>query len=132
MDEKTNKSQNLTLLDPEVSIDIDQMYNRSESSIDHLTSDLIESLLTEFSDIFSKHKYDIGEIQIEEAQINLESDIPISSRPYRCSEHDQKIIDEQIKQLLKHNIIRYSNSPYSAPITLVNKKDEGEKSYGQQ
>lgn len=33
-----------------------------------------------------------------------------------------------IKQLLKHNIIKHSNSPDSAPVTLVNKKDEGEKS----
>lgn len=41
---------------------------------------------------------------------------------------DQKLIDEQIQLLLKHKIIQPPSSPYSAPISLVNKKDEGEKS----
>lgn len=94
MDEDNKISQSLTLLDHEVSNETEKMPNQAELSINSVTSNTIENLLTEFSDIFSKHEYDIGEIKIEEAQINLESDIPISLTPYRCSEYDQKIIDE--------------------------------------
>lgn len=101
------------------------MPKHTESSINNITSNTIENLLTEISYIFPEHKYDIGEIKIEEAQINLESDISINLRPYRCSGYDRKIIDEQKKQLLKHNIIRRPNSSHSAPITLVNEEDEG-------
>ncbi len=54
--------------------------------------------------------------------------MPINLRPYRCSQSDQKIIDNQIKILLEKNLIRKSTSSYAFPITLVYKKDEREKS----
>jgi len=53
--------------------------------------------------------------------------VPINLRPYRCSLKDQEILNEQIQNLLNHGLIRNSTSPYAFPITLVNKKDEGEK-----
>lgn len=49
-------------------------------------------------------------------------------RPYRFSKSDQKRLDEQIEQLLKHSLIRRSFLSYSFPITLVDKKTEGKKS----
>jgi len=92
----------------------------------HTRKDVGE-LLSKYSAVFATHKYDVGSIGIESCRINLKSDIPMSLRPYRCSEKDQKILEEQINLLLKHQLIRRSNSPYSFPITLVSKKTEGEK-----
>ncbi|UYV71107.1 hypothetical protein LAZ67_8001729 [Cordylochernes scorpioides] len=43
----------------------------------------------------------------------------ISLRPYRTPYAYQKEIQDQISQLLKHDIITPSSSPYSSPVTLV-------------
>ncbi|UYV80738.1 hypothetical protein LAZ67_19001571 [Cordylochernes scorpioides] len=47
----------------------------------------------------------------------------ISLRPYRTPYAYQKEIQDQISQLLKHDIITPSSSPYSSPVTLVRKRD---------
>jgi len=127
MDENHQIIQTIKESDHKIEITIERLSDTIGISINSLTESPIDSLLSEFSDIFSKHKYDIGSIDIEKCQINLQSDIPISLKPYRCSESDQKILENQLALLLKHNLIRRSVSPYSAPVTLVNKKDEGEK-----
>lgn len=106
--------------------------NSPKTQINLISSDSsqtkLNQLLSKYSAVFAKHKYDVGCITLETCSINLTSDIPISLRPYRCSEKDQKILDDQIKLLLKYKLIEPSNSPYSFPVTLVNKKTEGEKS----
>ena len=58
----------------------------------------------------------------------MNNKIPINLRPYRVSLSDQNLINNQIEELLKYNLIRKSISPYSFPITLADKKDEGKKS----
>ena len=87
----------------------------------------LENTLNQFIHIFSKHKYDIGQINTELCEVHLSNKIPVNLRPYRCSASDQTLIDQQIKCLLEHNIIRKSVSPYASPITLANKKDEGKR-----
>ncbi|UYV78499.1 hypothetical protein LAZ67_16001781 [Cordylochernes scorpioides] len=47
----------------------------------------------------------------------------ISLRPYRTPYAYQKEIQDQIAQLLKHDIITPSSSPYSSPVTLVRQRD---------
>jgi len=88
----------------------------------------INNLVNKYSEVFSKDKYDLGSVTIEQCKIELTNNIPINLRPYRCSQEDQKLIDNQINKLLEKNLIRKSLSAYSFPITLVDKKDEGKKS----
>jgi len=87
----------------------------------------LKTLISKYNQIFSQHKYDVGIIKTEKCLIELNNNIPINLRPYRCSLKDQEILNEQIQNLLNHGLIRKSTSPYAFPITLVNKKDEGEK-----
>jgi putative transposase len=77
--------------------------------------------------VFSRNKYDIGRIDSEYCRIPLIHDNPICQRPYRCGLTDQIKIKQITSELLEKGIIRRSYSPYSAPVTLVGKKDEGEK-----
>lgn len=60
----------------------------------------LQGYLTKMSGIFSKHKYDIGTINIEKCKIELENNVPINLRPYRCSSNDQKTIDSQLSMLI--------------------------------
>lgn len=87
----------------------------------------IKEILEEYDDIFSKNKYDVGKINIEPQRVRLTSDLPVSLRAYKTSPKQQEEIDNQIKDLLKANIIKESSSPYSAPVTLAYKKDENKK-----
>lgn len=48
-------------------------------------------------------------------------------QPYSTSSKEEKEIKEQIQNLLQAGIIKESSSPYSVPITLVHKHEEGKK-----
>ena len=98
-----------------------------ESDLDINQTNILDNILNKYSNIFSKDKYDIGSINTEFCRIELTNNIPISLRSYRCSQSDQKIIDEQIQKLLEKDLIQKSYSPYSFPVTLADKKDEGKK-----
>jgi len=47
--------------------------------------------------------------------------------PYRVALAHKAAIDGQVKEMLDGGIIRPSNSPYSAPIIMVSKKDGGSR-----
>ncbi|GBO14722.1 Transposon Ty3-I Gag-Pol polyprotein, partial [Araneus ventricosus] len=72
-------------------------------------------------------KYDVGELRVERRRIVLNSDLPVSLRPYRTSPIEVQEIKSQIEKLLQAGLIRETNSPYSAPITPAFKRDEGKK-----
>ncbi|KAL7724308.1 hypothetical protein ACLKA6_006056 [Drosophila palustris] len=52
----------------------------------------------------------------------MKDDRPIKQRYYPKNPAMQRIIDEQVDELLKNNCIEPSKSPHSAPIVLVGKK----------
>lgn len=88
----------------------------------------LNKLLNTYDHVFAKSKYDVGCIRLEPQRVVLESELPISMRPYRASVKDNEEIKKQIDELLAADIIKPSHSPYSAPITLAYKKDENSKS----
>jgi len=85
----------------------------------------LNKLITEHLYIFSNNKFDIGLIELEKHRINLTNDTPIYQKPYRASPKDNTEIQSQIDELLSRNIIERSFSPYAAPVTLAEKKNEG-------
>ncbi|GBN43688.1 Transposon Ty3-I Gag-Pol polyprotein [Araneus ventricosus] len=87
----------------------------------------ILSLMSEYSHVFSKNKYDVGKIRMEPPRINLTSDLPVSQRAYRTSAAEEVEINKQIKKLLVTELIKESNSCYSSPVTLAYKRDETKK-----
>ncbi|GBL82553.1 hypothetical protein AVEN_263648-1 [Araneus ventricosus] len=83
--------------------------------------------IKKFDSIFSKDKYDVGELRVEPQRIVLDSDLPVSLRPYRTSPVEEQEIKSQVEKLLQVGLIKKSNSPYSSPETLAFKRDEGRK-----
>lgn len=83
--------------------------------------------------LFSKYRAcvatnvkELGKVNSHEMIINLNDSKPVQFRPYRASPTDRQKIREIVDELLESGIIRESNSPYSSPALLVNKKN-GEK-----
>lgn len=117
-------------INPEFEVNYNEqiLVENFEINFNHLNKhqkEQIEKILNEYSSVFAKDRYDIGEVRNYEAQIKLIEDRYIAQKPYRCSFPDQEEIEKQIKNLLNSNLIEESDSPFSAPVTLAYKKEDG-------
>ncbi|GFY19110.1 retrovirus-related Pol polyprotein from transposon 412 [Trichonephila clavipes] len=87
----------------------------------------LSEIRSHYDSIFSKDKYDVGQLRVEPQRIILKSDLIVHLRPYRTSTIQEKEIKGQVEKLLQAGLIKESNSPYSAPVTLAFKRDESKK-----
>ncbi|XP_071052109.1 uncharacterized protein [Onthophagus taurus] len=62
-----------------------------------------------------------------EMKIELTSDTPVTSRPYRLPYRHREIVTKTVTELFQAGIICESNSSYSSPVVLVSKKTGGER-----
>ncbi len=82
-----------------------------------------DSLLAEYKDVFASSIFDLGACTLLDFRIELLDKTPIYTPPYRASEETRKFLQKEMNQLLKAGIIRQSNSEYSAPVIVIDKKD---------
>jgi transposase InsO family protein len=80
-------------------------------------------ILTEYSDIFSKGKMDIGCTQLLQHTIDTGDSAPIACSPRRVPLALEEKVDKLVEELLAHDIIRPSESPWNSPIVIVAKKN---------
>lgn len=102
-------------------------FNITVNHLDGQQQQEINELISKYSSLFAKDKYDVGLVKGYEAHIDLSVDTYCSKRPYRCSYEDKKEIEEQVSKLLQNKLIEESYSPFAAPVTLAYKKEEGKK-----
>ena len=100
----------------------------NENSIDFAHTDLsndqktrLYQLIEEYPDVF---KNSPGKTSKIKHQINIkEGARPFNAPPYRCTPKRRKIIEDNINEMLKEEIITPSNSPWASPVVLAPKKD---------
>ncbi len=95
---------------------VDQGINRSEQN-----TKLMTDILTEYFDIFSKHKMDLGYSNVTEHHIDTGQHAPVQIRPRRVPLAVENKVSDLIKGLEAQGIIRKSESPWNAPIVVVKK-----------
>lgn len=83
----------------------------------------IEKLIKEYDDIFAKNNAEMGRTNMVKHEINVQGAQPIKCKPYRVSQKEREIIDNQLEEMLQNGIIRKSQSPWASPVVLVKKKD---------
>ena len=71
----------------------------------------LENLVSKYLDVFSAYKFNIGETDILEAEINLTDGTPVAEPLRRPPIHLLPHVKEGIEQLLKYNVIEPSQSP---------------------
>ena len=54
--------------------------------------------------------------------IDTSNSRPITSRAYRISQFERKLIAEKVSEMLKNGVFQLSNSPWTSPVVLVKKK----------
>ena len=97
-----------------------------ESCTENLTTDQaskVKDLLLKHSNVFAKDKNDLGRTDIVKHKINTGDTAPIKQAPRRLPLAKREIMKTEIDRMLKQGIIEPSQSPWSAPIVLVTKKD---------
>ena len=73
----------------------------------------------------SKGEFDIGQAKVAPHRIELTSESPIWIKPRKFSEPINQEIERQCQELLALNLIEHSESPFSAAIVPVSKRDGG-------
>lgn len=99
--------------------------NPTKGLNNHLTAgeqQILEETVDEYFDSIKDIK--LGKTTLVHHKIEIPSNVsPIKQKYYRVSYHLQKIIDEEIENMLKLDVIEPSKSEYSSPIMLVQKSD---------
>jgi len=80
-------------------------------------------LLEKFADIFATDINKLGRTDLVSHRIFTKDVPPIRSRPYSIPPSEQTFIKEEIQRMMKHKLIRPSNSPWTSPVVLVKKKN---------
>ena len=93
---------------------------------DHLSADQrekVSQLIKSHMPVMSLTEDDIGRAGLVQHQIHLYDETPIRQRPRRFSPPLTQELERQCSELLSHNIIAHSSSPWSSPIVPIKKKD---------
>ena len=83
----------------------------------------IKDLLRKNADLFATKDSDLSHTDTTRMKINTGDHSPIKLRPYRTPLNNRKVIDEAIDEMLDAKVIEPSNSPWSFPVVIVDKKD---------
>ncbi|KAL0197560.1 hypothetical protein M9458_006100, partial [Cirrhinus mrigala] len=95
----------------------------SQSALNSEEQSQLETLISKYSDVFSVDDYDYGHTDLVKHTIRTGDAQPIRQRAYRTSPHIRAEIDRQVQQLLSHDVIEESCSPWASPVVLVKKRD---------
>ncbi|XP_075908909.1 uncharacterized protein LOC142905723 [Petromyzon marinus] len=91
--------------------------------LSHSQRNKLRALLREFSDVFSKSKFDIGCTKLLRHHIDTGDAAPIRQNPFRLSPAEKQHVKSAVDDMLEADIISPSTSPWGAPIVLVKKHD---------
>ena len=122
-------SQNYGLLMPasneqvSVPVHLKDLFDASKTQLSETETIALNELLVKHADAFSKYKGDIYRCTLIEHRIHTGNNPPIKQAPRRLPLVKREAATAEIKKMLENDIIEPSKSPWSAPITLVKKKD---------
>lgn len=81
------------------------------------------TLLYEYTNLFAKSDSDLRRTDIVRHKIDTGTNPPVQIPPRRVPTHLTKEIDKHLDDMLERGVIEQSNSPWSAPVVLIKKKD---------
>ncbi|KAL1260721.1 hypothetical protein QQF64_008548 [Cirrhinus molitorella] len=126
----TQPNEEFTILEPIVAQIQTQMDSSPKPKVDLSQSTLtreeqnqLESLISKYSDVFGADDYDYGRTDLVKHTIRTGDAQPIRQRAYRTSPCIRAEIDRQVQQLLSHDVIEESCSPWASPVVLVKNRD---------
>lgn len=95
------------------------------NSYEHLDNEqklIADNIIKQFESIAFETK-GLGRTSLIQHKIDTGDSLPIKQRYYRMSPEKQRIISEQVKEMLDLDVIEPCESPWSSPVLVVGKKD---------
>ena len=83
----------------------------------------LRKLLIDKKKLFASDPKNPGTTTVIQHRVYTGDHPPISRPPYRNSNKENEVIQKEVEEMLDNDVIRQSNSPWSAPVVLVKKKD---------
>ena len=83
----------------------------------------IEKLVLKNKNLFASKDSELGHTDTVKMKIDTGDTKPIKLRPYRTPIKNREVIDKAVDEMLDAEVIRRSNSPWSFPVVIVDKKD---------
>lgn len=83
----------------------------------------IQTLLGEFQELFDEPKGLPPQREFDHIIELIPGAQPVNVRPYRYNPAQKDEIEVQVNEMLRQGIIQHSQSPFSSPVLLVQKKD---------
>lgn len=83
----------------------------------------LSHLLASYRDIFDFGNRPLGQTTTVKHRINTGDASPVHRRPYRVSQVERRVIQQEVDKMLSKGIIEPSSSPWASPVVLVKKKD---------
>ena len=102
--------------------ELEQICSLAIPDINQQTDDR-RTLLREFRDVFAMNDNELGQTHLLQHEIETGDTLPNKLASHRLAPGKITVFKKEIEDMLARNIIRPSNSLYSAPIVLVTKKD---------
>lgn len=99
--------------------------NLEDSCFSEIAKRELEKIIEKYSEVFVDSEGNIGHFlgPIKHRIDLIDQNKIVQQRPYRVPLQLREEMHKQIHDLLRQNIIRESNSPFSSPVVLVKKKD---------
>lgn len=118
-----SKTENLFEIDPGLSeITASYIHLHAYENLNEPQKIIADTVVQEFQDISFSIK-GLGRTHLIKHHICTGDAIPIRQRYYRMSPDKQKVITEQVDEMLTLDVIEPCESPWSSPVLVVGKKD---------
>ena len=100
-----------------------EMVSKVGSGVTESQKEQLFLMFSDYSNVFCLHPNDMGHTTEVKHHIDTGDLPPIHQSPRRIPHACGLKVKKLLKDMLKNNVIRPSNSPWSSPIILVQKKD---------
>ena len=122
---QTNASHELIVDDStELPEQLQSLFDKSSKSLTQEQKSTLFDLLVSYKDIFVGPDGKFGRTKLVKHKIDTGDHKPIKIPPRRLPFAQREIVEKEIQKMLDNNIIESSESPWSAPLLLVEKKDK--------
>ncbi|XP_066969216.1 uncharacterized protein [Macrobrachium rosenbergii] len=109
-------------VNPDVSSSNSDILNNLSTKFQHLNSEKSEALIGiihKYKDLFQD---ELGRTNVLDHDVDVGDTKPVKQCPYRLNPVKRKIVQEEVRYMLDHDLIKPSCSPWSSPVVLVKKE----------
>jgi hypothetical protein len=103
--------------------EIENLDLTTNSDLNPTQQRILRQFLHKNNDLFATNPKAPGLSNKVQHTINVQGNTPIKQRAYRVAHAEKAQICGEIAEMLKHKIIRKSNSPWASPVVIVPKPD---------